>query len=162
MITTKLISGGVLAAAVASCVIAAPSAGASEGQEVTTQSGRVRCWVTATGSVLSLTPPDGAGGYVICEAGKPTSDGSLGGFESAPMFEDPPLHMTNATVDAAGNFSFLMANLGQVSENQLTLSYGQTYSIQGWTILSGPDGTRFTNNATGHGMFVSVENTYAF
>ena len=150
MITTKLISGGVLAAAVASCVIGAPSAGASEGQYVTTQSGRVRCWVTATGSAVSLTPPDG--GSVICESG---------GFDSAPV-PGPLYHMNNATVDAAGNFSFLMANLGQVSENQLTLSYGQTYNIQGWTILSGPDGTRFTNNATGHGMFVSIENTYAF
>ena len=151
MITTKLISGGVLAAAVASCVIAAPSASASEGQYVTTQSGRVRCWVTATGSGLSLTPPDGAGGYVICESG---------GFDSAPI-PGPPYHMNNATVDAAGNFSFLIANMGQVSENQLTLSYGQTYNIQGWTILSGLDGTRFTNDATGRGMFVSIENTYA-
>jgi len=155
MITTKLISGGVLAAAVASCVIAAPSASASEGQEVRTQSGRVRCWVTATGSFPPLTPPDGAGGYVICEAG-------LGGFDSAPTVPGPPHHMNNATVDAAGSFSFLLANMGQVSEDELVLSYGQTYNIQGWTILSGPDGTRFTNNATGHGMFVSVENTYAF
>ena len=155
MITTKLISGGVLAAAAASCVIAAPSARADSGQAVRTQSGRVRCWVAATGSAMSLTPPDGGGGYVICEAG-------LGGFDSAPMVPGPPYRMNNATVDAAGSFSFLLANMGQVSENQLTLSYGQTYNIQGWTILSSPDGTRFTNNATGHGMFVSIENTYAF
>jgi len=156
MITTKLIPGGVLAAAaVASCVIAAPSASASEGQEVRTQSGRVRCWVTATGSFPPLTPPDGAGGYVICEAG-------LGGFDSAPMVPGPPYHLNNAVVGATGNFAFNLSNMGQVSENQLTLSYGQTYNIQGWTILSGPDGTRFTNNATGHGMFVSIENTYPF
>jgi len=153
MITTKLISGVALAAA-ASYVIAAPSASASEGQEVTTQSGRVRCWVTATGSGLSLTPPDGAGGYVICEAG-------LGGFDSAPLVPGPPYRMNNATVDAAGSLSFLLANMGEASEDQLTLSYGQTYNIQGWTILSGLDGTRFTNDATGRGMFVSIENTYA-
>ena len=144
-----------LAAAVASCLILAPSARADSGQAVKTQSGRVRCWVAATGSAISLTPPDGGGGYVICEAG-------LGGFDSAPTVPGPPYHMNNATVDAAGNFSFLLANMGEASEDQLTLSYGQSYNIQGWTILSGLDGTRFTNDATGRGMFVSIENTYAF
>lgn len=78
------------------------------------------------------------------------------------MVPGPPYHMNNATVDAAGNFSFLLANMGEASEDQLTLSYGQSYNIQGWTILSGLDGTRFTNDATGRGMFVSIENTYAF
>jgi hypothetical protein len=34
--------------------------------------------------------------------------------------------------------------------------------VQGWTVLPDSDGTRFTNDATGHGMFVSIENVAAF
>ena len=42
------------------------------------------------------------------------------------------------------------------------LNYGQTYHLQGWTILANSDGTRFTNDGTGHGMFVSIENVAPF
>ena len=34
---------------------------------------------------------------------------------------------------------------------------GQTYHMQGWTILPTSDGTRFTNDATGHGMFIGSD-----
>ena len=68
-----------------------------------------------------------------------------------------------AVIDAAGNFSFQVGNIGGAHpEDDQILSYGQTYNIQGWTITSNPDGTRFVNNGTGHGMFVSIENTYPF
>jgi hypothetical protein len=30
------------------------------------------------------------------------------------------------------------------------------------TIVTGSDGTRFTNDGTGHGMFVSIENVSSF
>lgn len=36
--------------------------------------------------------------------------------------------------------------------------YGQTCDIKGWTILPSSDGTRFTNDGTGRGMFVSCPN----
>jgi hypothetical protein len=42
------------------------------------------------------------------------------------------------------------------------LNYRQSYHINGSTILSNEDGTRFTNDATGHRMFVSIENVYSF
>ena len=42
------------------------------------------------------------------------------------------------------------------------MQYGQTYNIRGWTVAASEVGTRFTNNATGHGMFVSIENVYPF
>lgn len=45
--------------------------------------------------------------------------------------------------------------------NYVTLTYGQTYHFLGWTVLPSSDGTRFTNDGTGHGMFVSVENVYS-
>jgi hypothetical protein len=50
----------------------------------------------------------------------------------------------------------------QAVANDVVLTYGQTYHIQGWTIDPNSDGTRFTNDGTGHGMFVSIENVYSF
>lgn len=43
-----------------------------------------------------------------------------------------------------------------------TMAYGQTYHRGNWTINPDETGTRFTNNRTGHGMFVSIENVYSF
>ena len=51
---------------------------------------------------------------------------------------------------------------GGMPQNDMVLNYGQTYQIQGWTVLPSSDGTRFTNDATGHGMFVSIENVAPF
>ncbi len=36
---------------------------------------------------------------------------------------------------------------------------GQTYDIQGWTVVAGNDGIRFTNGGTGHGMFIGSDTT---
>jgi hypothetical protein len=47
-------------------------------------------------------------------------------------------------------------------QNDLVLNYGQTYHVLGWTIVPTSDGTRFTNDGTGHGMFVSIENVKPF
>jgi hypothetical protein len=43
----------------------------------------------------------------------------------------------------------------------VTLDY-QTYEAQGWTIAAEEAGTRFTNDSTGHGMFVRVEGVESF
>ncbi|OHU51582.1 hypothetical protein BKG82_22925 [Mycobacteroides chelonae] len=42
------------------------------------------------------------------------------------------------------------------------MSYGTTYHALGWTITPTSDETTFTNDATGHGMTVSVENVRVF
>lgn len=42
------------------------------------------------------------------------------------------------------------------------MSYGTTYQALGWTITPTSDDTTFTNDVTGHGMTVSVENVRAF
>jgi hypothetical protein len=42
------------------------------------------------------------------------------------------------------------------------MSYGTIYHALGWTIIPTSDDTTFTNDATGHGMTVSVENVHAF
>ena len=52
------------------------------------------------------------------------------------------------------------ATSGAYIDQDVVLAYGKTYN--GWTILPPSDGTRFANDRTGHGMFVSIENVYAF
>jgi hypothetical protein len=34
--------------------------------------------------------------------------------------------------------------------------------MSGWTVVPSSDGTRFTNDGSGHGMFVSIDNVAAF
>jgi len=46
--------------------------------------------------------------------------------------------------------------------NDVVLNYGQTFHLNGWTIIPSEDGTRFTNDGTGHGMVVSTNNVSSF
>ena len=69
-------------------------------------------------------------------------------------------HFHTASVNANGEFHWVNADLGEL-EGRVTLDY-QTYSAQGWTIVAGPDGTKFTNDRSGHGMTVSVESVTSF
>jgi hypothetical protein len=59
-------------------------------------------------------------------------------------------------IDANGTFAWGEGNIGGVDAGEVTLVYGQTFHIKGWTVLPAFDGTRFTNDASGHGMFVSI------
>jgi hypothetical protein len=73
------------------------------------------------------------------------------------------VHWDIASVTSDGTFAWQEGNLALGgSANDVILNYSQTYNLQGWTINPREDGTRFTNNATGHGMFVSVDNVYSF
>ena len=104
------------------------------------------------------------GPTVICEASSLSFDQSQNhGFLQAPM-TNYGSHWHAAVVDAAGNFQFEDGgNIGgSKPQNDLVLQYGQTYDVSGWTILPTSDGSRFTNDGTGHGMFVSIENVYPF
>ncbi|WP_156670011.1 hypothetical protein [Mycobacterium sp. E3305] len=143
-----------VAAVVAALSIAGvPAADAS--QYVRTESGRVRC----------IIGPD----KVACEASGPNSTG----FPQAPMSltesqcRNPcpgGIHYDLAEVTASGTFRWMDGNIGGggTPQNDMVLAYGQTYDIQGWTVLPSSDGTRFTNDGTGHGMFVSVESVSSF
>lgn len=67
-------------------------------------------------------------------------------------------HWNVAGLDADGNFAWSEGNIGGGSENQdVVLTYGNTYRFKGWTILPGFDGTRLTNDIGGHGMFVAID-----
>ncbi|OBH22437.1 hypothetical protein A5692_07250 [Mycobacterium sp. E342] len=50
----------------------------------------------------------------------------------------------------------------QAAAIDVALNYGQIYHLQGWTINPGEDGTRFSNDGTSHGMFVSIDNVSPF
>lgn len=122
---------------------------ASAAQYVRTESGIVRCDVG----------PD----QVVCEAGQTATQPHTGFLQAPPS---APFHMDLATVTAPGNFYFSDGNIGGAgadwSQTDLTLGYGQTYHLAGWTVLPTSDGTRFSNDATGHGMFVSIQNVSPF
>jgi hypothetical protein len=76
------------------------------------------------------------------------------------------MHSDLAAITALGAFSWQDGNIGGAgepwSQTDMTLTYGQAFHILGWTILPSSDGTRFTNDGSGHGMFVSVDNVSSF
>jgi hypothetical protein len=87
----------------------------------------------------------GVGPNVICQ----------GSFAQAPADDD------QANVTASGQFTYRSANIGVGYDHPPfdTLVAGQTYHIQGWTIVAGGDGIGFTHDGTGHGMFVGSDTT---
>lgn len=72
-------------------------------------------------------------------------------------FTDPPTVdgavATGVEVTAAGDNRWVAGNLGAIPV--VPIDYA-TYSAVGWTIEADAGGTRFTNDGTGHGMFVST------
>lgn len=73
------------------------------------------------------------------------------------QFSDAPTlggeQANGVEVSAGGSNRWVVGNLGAMPT--VTIGYG-TYQAVGWTIEAGSDGTRFTNETTGHGMFVST------
>jgi hypothetical protein len=68
-------------------------------------------------------------------------------------------HSNGVTVTADGTQRWVLGNLGDIPA--VTLDY-KTYLAAGWTIAADSSGTRFTNDRSGHGMFVSVERVEVF
>jgi hypothetical protein len=74
--------------------------------------------------------------------------------------------MASATVDASGSITwspdpgedpFPLMSLSD--DNFSVLNYDQTYTAAGWTIQPTELGTTMTNDRTGHGMSISIDNT---
>ncbi|MGB9307564.1 MAG: hypothetical protein ACLPXZ_16335 [Mycobacterium sp.] len=90
------------------------------------------------------------------------------GFPQAPMNPAPypgwpgdplVLHQDQAVITASGQFSWRTANLGSAPPGQpdTTVVNGQTYRLQGWTVVPTSEGVTFTDDATGHGMMISSD-----
>ncbi|MHC9291261.1 hypothetical protein ACRCUN_02280 [Mycobacterium sp. LTG2003] len=119
----------------------------------------------------SAVPPAGAtplepqDGYVFIEtkSGKTrcqlsTQDiGCESDFSNAPDIDGLPANGVELSAD--GKMRWVLGNLGAIPA--VTLDY-RTYSALGWTIEASSDGTRFTNDASGHGMVVAVEGVKSF
>jgi hypothetical protein len=105
-----------------------------------TQSGRVLCAVTPDASIDGFGPD-----VVVCQ----------GEFAQAPEVG------AGVVTTGDGTLFWQVGNLA-VDNPTTQMSYGQTYHRGNWTIRHDADGTRFTNDLTGHGMFVSIENVSAF
>lgn len=106
--------------------------------------------------VKTQTPP------MLCEIG---SDDATPGIGPNVICQGSFVHASadddQAFVTASGKFSYRSANIGTGYNHPPfdTLVPGQTYHIQGWTVVAGNNGIRFTNDGTGHGMFVGSDTT---
>jgi hypothetical protein len=78
------------------------------------------------------------------------------GLPGAPKSQSGAGNWNIAGIDADGAFEWSEGNIGGVDADEVTLVYGQIYHFKGWTVLPAFDRTRFTNDASGHGMFVSI------
>lgn len=127
---------GFVPAAVALAMVTAPPAVAYPGEfhYVRTVSGAVRCVISAD--------------HVGCERT------SAEGFPGAPKSQSGSGNWNIAGVDADGPFNWGEGNIGG-GGNEVTLRYDQIYHFNGWTVAPSSNGTRFTNDASGRGMFVS-------
>ena len=99
---------------------------------IETQSGKTRCQISAE--------------TVGCE-----SD-----FANPPIVGGEPAY--GVEVSAGGSSRWVVGNLGAMPT---TLEY-HVYNAVGWTIEAERSGTRFTNDATGHGMSVSTDSVEFF
>lgn len=145
--------GCLSASLMALTVLTATPAVADVGQSVRTESGKMRCEVYANDT------GHGGGPLVVCQ------QANAAPFPQAPFSSEYSSQMNLAVVRADGAFSWDIGNLAGSDEalaSDRVLRYGQSYNINGWTVEANEGGTRFTHDDTGHGMFVSVENVYAF
>lgn len=124
-------------------MLAAPAARAEIGCfKVMTQSQKVICNVAMT-SVKCITAS------------------GVGGFTNAPD-DGIPQYAHLPYVKADGTFDWDIGTGIGSCDGDFTLTYGVTQFLKGWTIDPTSDGTRFTNNSSGHGMFVSLADVSAF
>ncbi len=136
---TKIALAGLGMAALACAPLASADPTPGHDAKVNTQTPRMLCEIGSD----DATP--GVGPNVICQ----------GSFAQAPADDD------QAFVTASGRFSYRSANIG-VGYNHApfdTLVPGRTYRIQGWTVEAAANGIRFTNDGTGHGMFIGSDTT---
>jgi hypothetical protein len=118
---------------------------------------------TAPAGAIPL-PPDQDGyvfietksGLTRCQINK-DSVGCEAAFTHSPMQDGE--RANGVSVTANGKVQWVLGNLGAIPT--VTLDY-KTYDAQGWTIKAAADGTRFTNDHTGHGMFVSIDKVNTF
>src|ERR1700722_18989525 len=109
-------------------------------------------------------PPDGSGhvfietksGQTRCQIDS-DSVGCEAQFTNSPMQDGERANGVNIT--ASGDGQWVLGTPGATPT--VPIDY-KTYDAAGWTIAASESGTRFTNEHTGHGMFVSIEKVDTF
>jgi hypothetical protein len=118
---------------------------------------------TATAPGAEVLPPENGYVFIETKSGKTRCQlnedevGCEAQFTNSPVLDRTPANGLRLT--ANGEVSWLVGNLGDIPV--ITLDY-KTYKAVGWTIDAGEDGTRFTNDRTGHGMIVAIDGVQAF
>jgi hypothetical protein len=118
---------------------------------------------TAAAPGAEVLPPENGYVFIETKSGKTRCQlsadevGCEAQFTNPPVLEGVPANGVRVTV--SGEVSWVVGNLGDIPV--VTLDY-RTYSAVGWTIDAREDGTRFTNDATGHGMNVAIDGVQAF
>ncbi|AJR30135.1 hypothetical protein [Mycolicibacterium fortuitum] len=98
--------------------------------------------------------------YIRTESGR-TLCGIEGDHVNCTVqFVNPPLSSTgdianSVSLNQNGSFTYLAADLGVIDPPHL-IRYDQTYIANGWAVEAYSDGTRFTNNRSNEGFWVSV------
>ena len=116
---------------------------------------------TAPGA--EVLPPENGYVFIETKSGKTRCQlntaevGCEAQFTNAPVVNGVPANGVRVTSN--GEVSWVVGNLGDIPV--VTLDY-RTYSAVGWSIEAREDGTRFTNDHTGHGMNVAIEGVQAF
>ncbi|BBX10334.1 hypothetical protein MAIC_51370 [Mycolicibacterium aichiense] len=111
----------------------------------------------------TLPPSDTGYVYIETKSGQTRcqlnseSVGCESNFTNAPAINGTPANGVEVT--AGGNLRWILGNLGDIPTT--TLDYA-TYHAVGWTIDARSDGTRFTNDGTGHGMVVGTQGAQVF
>jgi hypothetical protein len=183
LVLAALLAGPVLISGCSSIIegrpVATPGTGPTEPTFPTTTSSPSPPPTTTTSPVAappttpaSPTTPAGAiplppdqNGYVFietksgltrCQINK-DSVGCEAPFTNSPLQDGE--HANGVSDTANGSVQWVLGNLGAIPT--VTIDY-KTYTAQGWTISATSDGTRFTNDHTGHGMFVSIDKVNTF
>jgi hypothetical protein len=110
-------------------------------------------------------PTRGGSVHVKTRSGKTIGQVTAGDVECNVEFtrQTPILNglpASGVSVTARGSWQWLVGDPGDPDYE--TLGYGTVYRALGWTITPTSEGTTFMNDATGHGMTVSVDDFSTF
>lgn len=145
MIRQLIAASGALIAVVASPL--APTALADDGQVVMVQSGKVRCAVSADNM------DRGGGPMVVCELSNGQPWG-MSPWETSKYNARLNLAIVRATGEHYWDRGSITGS-DAAAAGGLSVNDGQTYNLHGWTIYSDGFRTRFTSDATRHGILVT-------
>ncbi|WP_139335030.1 hypothetical protein [Mycobacterium sp. GA-1841] len=114
------------------------------------------------GGTTELQPQNGyvfietKSGKTRCQLSTPEV-GCESDFSNSPMIDGAHANGVRLTPD--GQISWVLGNLGDIPA--VTLDY-RRYRAVGWTIDASSEGTRISNDKTGHGMSIAVEGVETF